>query len=100
MAEFVTTGSNIKRTKARFGGNAAHRQHADDDKSTVCKARRIADEKLVAALILDSDWDAEPARCGDTCACTGVQKPYNGVVREGNVRLHYVEGKLFSAHCG
>jgi hypothetical protein len=102
MAEFVTTGGTIKRTNARFGGNTAHRQHEDErkEKLLVCKARRLADDKLTAVLILDSDWDAEPARCGETCACTGLEKPRNGVVREGNIQLVYVEGKLLSAHCG
>ena len=99
MAVFVTTGGKTKRTNARFGGEMAHRQHSDDDKSHLCNARRRADQHFVATTLQDLDVDVAEA-CGDICPCTLQAKPVNGVVREGNVSLVYVGGKILSAHCG
>jgi hypothetical protein len=102
MAVFVTTGGKkTKRTNSRFGGETAYRQHADDEKSHVCNARRRADNHFVATVLQDSDLDAEVAEaCGNICPCTLEVKPINGVVRAGNVSLVYVGGKILAAHCG
>lgn len=99
MAVFVTTGGKTKRANSRFGGETAHRQHSDDDKSLVCNARLRADKHFVATVLQDLDADGVEA-CGDICPCTLEAKPVNGVVREGRVSLVYSDGKIIAAHCG
>ncbi len=101
MAEFVTVGGKTKRVNSRFGGEAAHRQHSDDDKSCLVNARRRSDRQFLAATLQDLEADVEEVRAStDICACTGVKPVRDGVVREDGITLVYSGGKLLSAHCG
>lgn len=101
MAEFVIVGGKTKRVNARFGGEAAHRQHCGNDKSHIVQARRRSDRQFLAATLQDLDVDLEE-ESGSTniCACTGVKPVRDGVVREGGITLVYAGGKLLAAHCG
>ncbi len=99
MAELVITGGKTKRVNSRFGGETAWKQHAGDDRETLCNDRRRADKRFTASLLQDLDADIAEA-CADTCACTGQPKPVNGVVCDGSISLVYSEGRIVAAHCG
>lgn len=105
MTAIVNTGDNNgvcapgKKSRVK-----AHRDRVRDKKE--CKLQsataRLRSEQASYQAALADFGDDPTAYCtgNNTCPCTGVQPVLNGLVREGNIVLHYSEGKLLAAHCG